>query len=120
MVHFVAGLAPVVFQHLPANVPGPFIRKVFPVHCLHVLATSAAAGIAPLSVRTPDALAMLGVAAATVRLRQGLMRAINRWSDAARSGDSAAKVRFNRGHRLSVLVNVAQMLVAGVVLARFG
>ena len=119
MAYFAAGLAPVVFAHLPANVSGPFIRRVFPVYYLYVLATSAVAGLALLFVRGPDALAMLAVAAVTVWLRQGLMGQINRWSDAAGAGDAAARVKFNRGHRFSVVINVLQMLVAGVVLARF-
>jgi hypothetical protein len=119
MVHFGAGLAPVVFAHLPGNVSGPFIRKVFPVYYLYVLATSVVAGLALLFVRWPDAVAMLLVAAVTVWLRQGLMWQINRWSDAAQAGDAKARERFNRGHRGSVIVNVVQMVVAAVVLARF-
>ncbi|WP_376099045.1 DUF4149 domain-containing protein [Roseomonas sp. CCTCC AB2023176] len=119
MVYFAAGLAPVVFAHLPGSVSGPFIRKVFPVYYLYVLATSAVAGLALLFVRWPDAAAMLVVAAVTVWLRQGLMRQINRWSDAAQAGDAEARVRFNQGHRGSVIVNVVQMVVAVVVLARF-
>lgn len=119
MVYFVAGLAPVVFRHLPANVSGPFIRQVFPVYYLYVLATAAVAGLSLLFVRTPDALAMLAVAGVTVWLREGLMRQINRWSDAAQAGDAEARVRFSRGHRFSVILNVLQMVVAAVVLARF-
>ena len=119
MVYFVAGLAPVVFKHLPGNVSGPFIRKVFPVYYLYVLAASAVAGLALLFVRTPDAVAMLIVAGVTVWLRQGLMWQINRWSDAAQAGDAEARVKFHRGHRFSVIVNVLQMVVAAVVLARF-
>ena len=40
-------------------------------------------------------------------------------SDAAQNGDAGAKAGFARAHRLSVLVNVAQMLVALVVVLRF-
>ena len=119
MVYFAAGLAPVVFAHLPAEVSGPFIRRVFPVYYLYVVATAGVAGLALLAVRRPDAVAMLAVAAVTVWLRQDLMRRINRWSDAARGGDAAARVKFDRGHRVSVLVNVLQMVVAAGVLVRF-
>ncbi len=59
------------------------------------------------------------VAALTLVLRQWLMPLINGFSDAAQAGDSAARRRFDRAHRLSVIVNVAQILVAGGVLARF-
>ncbi|MFT8243292.1 hypothetical protein [Roseomonas sp. BN140053] len=47
------------------------------------------------------------------------MPAINAASDAAQAGDAAAARRFQRGHRLSVAVNLAQMIVGAVVLARF-
>ena len=47
------------------------------------------------------------------------MPRINALSDAAQAGDAAAKAGVARAHRLSLLVNVAQMLVALVVLLRF-
>ena len=47
------------------------------------------------------------------------MPRINALSDAAQAGDAAAGTRFARAHRLSVVVNAAQILTAGAVLARF-
>jgi hypothetical protein len=47
------------------------------------------------------------------------MPRINRLSDAAQAGDAAAGRGFACAHRLSVRLNLAQMLVAAVVLARF-
>jgi hypothetical protein len=54
----------------------------------------------------------------TVWLRQGLMPRINTLGDAAKAGDSAAKRRFDAAHRMSVALNVAQIIATGVVLAR--
>jgi hypothetical protein len=119
MVFFAAVMAPLVFTKLPGEVAGRFIRQVFPFYYLYVLAISALGGIALLPLRVPDAIGLLAVAVITAWLRQVLMGHINRLSDAARTGDTAAKSRFDRAHRLSVIVNLAQMLVAGVVLARF-
>lgn len=120
MVFFAVAVAPLVFARLPAGQSGPFIRQVFPVYYLYVGGTAAAAAVALLAVRPADAAAMAAVAGATWWLRQVLMARINADSDLAQAtGDPAAKARFDRGHRLSVAVNLAQMAVAAVVLARF-
>jgi len=119
MAFFAAGVAPLVFTRLPADQAGRFIRQVFPVYYFWVLACAAGAALALLPARPWDALAMAAVAALTLWLRQALMPRINRLSDAAQAGDAAAKPRFDAAHRLSVLLNLAQMVVALVVLLRF-
>lgn len=119
MVFFVTAVAPLVFTRLPASQSGPFIRQVFPVYYLWVGGTAAAAAGALAPSRPLDALAMTLVAATTVWLRQVLMARINRLSDAAQAGDATAKRGFDRRHRLSVVVNMAQLAVAAVVLIRF-
>jgi hypothetical protein len=119
MAFFAACVAPQVFARLPAEWAGRFIRGLFPIYYLWVLGTSAAAAFALLPIRLPDALLLAAVAGVTVWLRQGLMPRINRLSDAAQAGDPAAKPAFARAHRLSVLINLAQMIIAAAVLARF-
>ncbi len=116
MIFFAAVMAPLVFTKLPAAQAGPFIRAVFPVYYLYVLATSAIATLA-LAARWEGAV-MAVVALLTIWLRQGLMPRINMLSDAAQSGDVAAKRRFDAAHRMSVVINLAQIVAAGVVLAR--
>lgn len=118
MVFFAVAVAPLVFTRLPAEWSGRFIRQVFPVYYLWVLGLSAAAAVALLPLRPWDALAM-GAAALALWLRHGLMPRINRLSDATQAGDTAAARGLARAHRLSVWLNLAQMLVAAVVLARF-
>ena len=39
--------------------------------------------------------------------------------EAAKAGDGVAKPRFDAAHRLSVILNMVQMLVVAAVLARF-
>lgn len=119
MAFFAACVAPVVFARLPPEWAGRFIRGLFPIYYLWVLGTAAAAAFALLSIRPLDGLVLAAVAAVTAWLRQSLMPRINALSDAAQAGDAAAKAGFDRAHRLSVQVNVAQMVVALVVLARF-
>jgi len=117
MIFFAAVMAPLVFTRLPPAQAGQFIRQVFPAYYLYVLinAAAAAAFLAPL----PTALGAALIAITTLWLRQSLMPRINRLSDQAQAGDSRAKRRFDQAHRLSVGVNVAQMLIAGALLWRF-
>ena len=116
MIFFAAVMAPMVFTKLPASEAGRFIRAVFPVYYVYVLATSV---VAALALATQwDGAVMAVVASLTTWLRQGLMPRINALSDAARSGDLAAKRRFDAAHRMSVAVNVAQIIATGGVLAR--
>ncbi len=117
MIFFAAVVAPLVFTRLPAEHAGRFIRAFFPVYYLYVLISSMVAAVA--LVPRWEGLAMGVVAALTLVLRQWLMPLINRYSDAAQAGDTVAKRRFDRAHQLSVTVNVAQIVVAGTVLARF-
>ena len=119
MGFFAAVLAPLMFTALPADAAGRFVRRVFPAYYLWIIASAAVGALALLPLRWPDALGLGLVAASTVWLRQGLMPRINALSDAAQAGDAAAKAGFARAHRLSVLVNVAQMLAALAVLLRF-
>lgn len=117
MVFFAAVMAPLVFTRLPAQQAGIFIREVFPVYYLYVLVGSAIAALA-LYPRW-DAIWMAAVALATLWLRQWLMPRINTASDEARKGDEIAKRFFDQSHRFSVVINFIQILVVGLILARF-
>jgi hypothetical protein len=119
MAFFAAVVAPVVFTRLPPEMAGRFVRGMFPVYYLWVLGTAAAGAVALLPLRVADGLVLAAIAGSTAWLRQVLMPRINALSDAAQAGDVAAKAAFDRAHRLSVMVNVAQMAVAAVVLLRF-
>lgn len=117
MIFFAAVVAPLVFTRLPAEHAGRFIRAFFPVYYLYVLISSTVAAAA--LVPRWEGFVMGAVAALTLVLRQWLMPLINRYSDAVQAGDTAAKPRFDRAHQVSVTLNVAQIVVAGTVLARF-
>ena len=116
MIFFAAVMAPLVFTRLPAKQAGAFIRAVFPIYYLYVLASSVVAALA-LATRW-DGAVMAVVAALTIWLRQGLMPRINTLSDAAQSGDGTAKRRFDAAHRMSVALNVVQIIATGAILAR--
>lgn len=114
MLFFAAVVAPTVFRALPAEHAGPFLRRLFPRYYawgagVAALATllAVAAGAAP-AVTALCALIALGF----VFARQVLVPRINRARDAELAGDAPAGRRFARLHRLSVLLNAAQLLAA--------
>jgi F0F1-type ATP synthase assembly protein I len=119
MVFFAALVAPLVFRVLPADHGGRFIRALFPRYYMFVGATAAAAAVALFPLSKLDSGLMAAVAGMTFWLRQSLMPRINTLSDRVKAGDAAAQPGFDRGHKLSVIANLLQMIVAFVVLAGF-
>jgi hypothetical protein len=119
MAFFAAVVAPVIFTRLPPDMAGRFVRGLFPAYYLWVLGTAAAGAVALLPLRMTDALVLVAIAGSTAWLRQSLMPRINALSDAAQAGDAAARTGFDRAHRLSVVVNLVQMVAAAGVLLRF-
>ena len=118
MVFFAAVIAPLVFTRLPAEHAGRFIRAVFPFYYLYVLATAAVGAAALVWSDLAAAMALAAVASVTIWLRQVLMGRINALSDAAQAGEEGARGRFDRAHRLSVIINTLQLLAAAWSLAR--
>ena len=119
MVFFAALVAPIVFRVLSAEQGGVFIRALFPRYYVWVLGCSAAAAVALFPLSKPDSGLMAAVAGLAWWLRQVLMPRINALSDRAKAGDAAAQRGFDRGHKLSVIANLLQMVAAAVVLAGF-
>jgi hypothetical protein len=115
---FSALFAPLVFTKLPMEQAGPFIRAVFPWYYLYVivfgLLSAIFAGLAGAGfwVLFPSAL----VGLASVYTRQVLMLQINELRDRELAGDKAAGAEFNTKHRLSVIINSVQLLVAAATL----
>jgi hypothetical protein len=118
MVFFAVVVAPLVFTRLPPEHAGRFIRALFPFYYLYVLGLSAIAALALVRIDPPASLAMAIVASVTLWLRQSLMGRINALSDAAQAGDDRARARFGRAHRLSVIINVVQIVAVAWSLAR--
>lgn len=122
MTFFAFVYAPLVFIKLGAEAGGRFIREVFPVYYVAMGAVSIAAAV-PLAfastARGADALAMACTGIVFFLARFALLPVINRNRAAGRAGDVAAKKRFDRLHRLSVIVNLVQMLAVLAVLVRF-
>jgi len=115
---FSALFAPLVFTKLPMEQAGPFIRAVFPWYYLYVIVfgflSAIFAGLAGAGFWVLASSAV--VALASVYTRQVLMLQINELRDRELAGDAAAGAEFKSKHRLSVIINSVQLLLAGAAL----
>ena len=122
MVFFAAVTAPAVFAFLPEDARGSFLRGVFPRYYAWGIAVSAIAAVLAVPADRLSA-AILGlVTMAFLAVRQVVAPRINRAREGREAGIEAAKAAFARLHRLSVLINLAQMLalIAVIVLLAGG
>ncbi|MEM6930365.1 MAG: DUF4149 domain-containing protein [Myxococcota bacterium] len=120
MLFFPIIVAPRVFRVLDEDAAGRFLRDLFPGYYAYIVFTSGVAGVAMLPEGGLGPLLLFAVAGSTLVVRQALVPRINAWRDAQRAGDEAAGRRFALGHRLSVWINGAQMLVVAALLVTRG
>ncbi len=113
MVFFGAIMAPLVFTKLPPEFSGPFIRATFPRYYAYIVIASLI-GLAGLLIRGDWGMAVVAgvIALVTLWLWLGWIPHLNMLRD---TGQQAA---FARGHRISVWVNGAELIVALAMLAR--
>ena len=120
MLFFPIVVAPIVFTSLPEVEAGHFLRSMFPRYYLFMITLSALAfalyqvgvGLVP----SVPATVCFGVALSTLWVRQSLVPRINDARDAQLSGDATAGTRFDRGHKLSVTINMLQLVGLLVIL----
>jgi hypothetical protein len=105
------GFAAFLFTALPAKTAGEALRRAFPWFYLFVIATASLAALLWWPQSAVFALVMAAVAISTVPLRQFLMPAINRATDAG------LRQRFKWLHGLSVLVTVGHIIATGWLLS---
>ena len=122
MTFFAFVYAPLVFIKLGTTSGGQFIREVFPVYYVAMggvsIVAAALLGLAS-AAREVDALAMACIGIVFLLARFVLLPIINRNRDAGQAGDPAAKKRFDALHRMSVIVNMVQLLAVLAVLVRY-
>ncbi len=116
MIFFAAVTAPAVFKFLPEDSAGRYLRGVFPRYYLWGAVCAAIAAILSLPVSLIPGGLLLFVALAFLGVRQILVPRINEAKEGRAAGDDAATARFARLHRLSVLINLAQMIALVAVL----
>jgi hypothetical protein len=105
------GFAAFLFSALPASAAGAALRKAFPWFYLFVIATSSLAALLWWQHDAAAAALLAAVAFSTVPVRQWLMPAINRATDAGQ------RQLFKWLHGLSVLVTLGHIAATGWLLA---
>ena len=105
MLFFAAVMAPLVFTKLPPEFSGPFIRVAFPRYYAFIIVAAALGALGfLLRGQLVSATVLALVALVTIWLWAGLIPHLNQMREA---GNMAA---FNRGHRLSVWINGAELI----------
>jgi hypothetical protein len=110
MVFFAAIVAPAAFQLLADDVRPRYLAGIFPRYYLWGIIVAALAAAAAFPVNTGAAVMLALIALAFIGVRQLLLPPINRARDGRAAGDPTAAVRFGRLHRISVFINLAQMI----------
>jgi hypothetical protein len=106
------GFAAFLFTVLPAKTAGEALRRAFPWFYTFVITTSAAAALLWWPRDAVFAAVMAAVAVTTVPVRQILMPAINRATDAG------LRQRFKWLHGLSVVVTLGHIAATGWLLSK--
>ena len=119
MLFFAVGVAPTVFQALPIEEAGLFLRKLFPRYYLALIVGSGVAGGLWISSAPMAAAVCWLIALSTFWIRQSLVPRINQLRDAELAGDVAAGARFATLHRVSVIINMVQLLALVILLLKY-
>jgi hypothetical protein len=119
MLFFAVGVAPTVFQALPIEQAGLFLRRLFPRYYLALILGSVVAGCLWISSAPLAAAVCLLIALSTLWIRQRLVPRINQLRDAELAGDAAAGARFATLHRISVIINMIQLLALFALLLKY-
>ncbi|MFN7122636.1 MAG: DUF4149 domain-containing protein [Hydrogenophaga sp.] len=106
------GFAAFLFTALPAPTAGATLRRAFPWFYVFVMASSALGAFLWLPHDTLAAALLAAVALTTLPVRQLLMPAINRATDAGQ------RRRFKWLHSVSVVVTLAHIAATGWLLSR--
>ena len=118
MVFFAAVATPTAFKALPKEMSRAYIRAIFPRYYALMGALAFLAAVT-LALEHPSlALLMALVTVGFVVSRQVLMPLINKWRDAGLAGDKQAMKSFRDMHRMSVGLNLVQMLTVLLVLVQ--
>ena len=115
MLFFPSVVAPVVFTSLPEAQAGTFLRSMFPRYYAFMIALSLIAALLFLVVSDESAyqaaIVCLFVGVSTLWVRQCLLPRINAARDAQLAGDAEAGRRFDRDHKVSVGINMLQLVL---------
>ena len=111
MLFFAAVVAPSVFRFVPEREAGIFLRGLFPRYYLWGIVLSLCMTALATFISPAVLVSSLVVLVLFVIARQVLMPAINQARDLAKQGTAGAQEKFTSLHRLSVIINLTQMLL---------
>ena len=119
MLFFPSVVPRVVFTSLPAAQAGAFLRSMFPRYYCFMIVLSLIAALLFLMANAESSyqacIVCLMVGGSTLWVRQWLLPRINVARDAQLAGDAEAGRSFDRDHKLSVGINLLQLiLLAGI------
>ena len=116
MFFFATIMTPLVFTKLPPDISGPFIRKAFPIYSQVMGGLCLLAALALWN--HPEALPLAIVFLLFLFGWLILMPRINHHRDEQLAGNKVAISKFNRLHKLSVVLNSLQLTTVSVVFIR--
>ena len=111
MLFFSFLVAPITFIKLEPKSAGQLIRSIFPYYYLIIIFFSLIAAVLLTLAHHTSAVLMLFIALSGLFSRQSLIPKINNYRDAEIAGDTSAKSKFDRLHRLSVGINGGQIIL---------
>lgn len=118
MLLFVLVVTPTVFRSLGGAPAQSFLRALFPIYYVYLAVTALVGCVATITPNPRLGMLLAAIAVSAAGLRQFVMPRVNAARDAEQAGDAGAAAQFRSLHRLSFAVNLAQLLVAGVVVVR--
>ena len=127
MLFFPSVVAPVVFKALPEEQAGAFLRAMFPRYYSFIILLGVAACVSYALAESGSGGSLLAptvgitglVVVSTLWVKQSLLPKINAARDAELAGDASAGASFNTMHRLSVVINMVQLLALLAIVAKF-
>lgn len=108
MIFFSAAIAPTVFQVLPEEYAGLFLRAIFPRYFL--INGIAAVGAGLLAMDAIISALLIGSGLVMLAIRYFAIPIINEARDQILVGVATAKARFDTWHRATVVLNLLEML----------
>ena len=111
MLFFSFLVAPVVFIKLETKTAGKFIRSIFPHYYIVIIILSLISAFFSTFANHNSAIIMWLVFLLGLYSRQILMPKLNILRDSEIAGEKSAKRKFDLFHRLSVSINVTQLIL---------
>lgn len=110
LLFFPSVVAPSVFTALPEEQAGVFLRSMFPKYYVFLIIGSVVCAALYAPSNPMGGGVCIVIALSTLWVRQSLVPRINRYREDQLQGDALAGTRFNRLHRLSVVINMVQIV----------